>query len=622
MNTLLLLLACTGGSDDNSEDSGSTDTDTPVVAEPCPEGGGFENFIHRDGDQLFDGEVPFRFVSFNVPNLHMLEDPDWHVPDPWEQEDAIQSLVQLGGTVARTYTLSVGESNQETPRHVTAPGVFTEELFVALDHAVAKAREHCVRLIIPFVDEWTYWGGIGEYASFRGLEGDDFWTDDQVREDYWDTVEFLLTRINTVTGVEYRDDPTILAWETGNELFAPSEWTADIASRIKALDPDHLLLDGQYGIDTASLTDDNIDIVSNHYYWPAGYDWDYQAAAQDDHLIAQGLKPFLIGEFGFVDPTNIGLMLDVVIDDGLAGALIWSLRYHAVDGGFYWHTERDDDEALIRAYHWPGFASGEEYYETEILQLMREKAFAIRGLELPDIEAPQAPTLLSYTDTPELVWRGSTGAGWYSLERSETLDGPWEEIQTDLDDALEANTAEVTDETVAAGDTWYYRMRAHNEGGESEPSEPVGPVGISQSPELVFTDELDNFDLLDSASDGIFLDDTNQNFFDGDASRAARQTATEESIVYALDNLLWMSVEVYFWPSQEIEALQFEISSDGMSFQDLEVTATDEGGDWSRFVYTAEGLPEGTSHLRINWNNTEGKAWTPQVSRVELGYRD
>ena len=105
-------------------------------------------------------------------------------------------------------------------------------------------------------------------------------------------------------------------------------------------------------------------------------------------------------------------------------------------------------------------------------------------------------------------------------------------------------------------------------------------------------------------------------------SRVARQTATEESIVYALDNLIWMSVEVYFWPWQEIEALQFGISSDGTSFQELEVIAADEGGDWNRFVYTADSLPEGTSHLQINWTNTEGKAWTPQVSRVELGYRN
>ena len=51
---------------------------------------------------------------------------------------------------------------------------------------------------------------------------------------------YFLNRINTVTGKRYGDDPTILAWETGNELQykgrhpAPGSWTG------KPLDRFHL----------------------------------------------------------------------------------------------------------------------------------------------------------------------------------------------------------------------------------------------------------------------------------------------------------------------------------------------------------------------------------------------
>lgn len=84
--------------------------------------------------------------------------------------------------------------------------------------------------------------------------------------------------MNAVSGLRAADDPSIMAWETGNELSAPTNWTADIAgvegrwalrrsvtnasehsespplaAFIKSIDPNHLVLDGNYGINSASL---------------------------------------------------------------------------------------------------------------------------------------------------------------------------------------------------------------------------------------------------------------------------------------------------------------------------------------------------------------------------------
>ena len=44
-----------------------------------------------------------------------------------------------------------------------------------------------------------------------------------------------------------------------------------------------------------------------------------------------------------------------------------------------------------------------------------------------------------------LVWEGSVGAGWYSLERSESPDGSWEDVASGFHDAQTANTAEIAD---------------------------------------------------------------------------------------------------------------------------------------------------------------------------------
>ncbi|XP_023523796.1 mannan endo-1,4-beta-mannosidase 7-like isoform X2 [Cucurbita pepo subsp. pepo] len=68
----------------------------------------------------------------------------------------------------------------------------------------------------------------------------------------------ILTRINSFTGVAYKDDPTIMAWELMNEPRCPSDpsgntiqaWIREMGSYLKSIDGKHLLeagLEGFYG---------------------------------------------------------------------------------------------------------------------------------------------------------------------------------------------------------------------------------------------------------------------------------------------------------------------------------------------------------------------------------------
>ena len=73
----------------------------------------FQEFVTRQGDKLMEGDREFRFISFNVPNLHYIEDnlpfeetSPWRIPDEFEIRDALTSVRQMGGTVVRIYTLS------------------------------------------------------------------------------------------------------------------------------------------------------------------------------------------------------------------------------------------------------------------------------------------------------------------------------------------------------------------------------------------------------------------------------------------------------------------------------------------------------------------------------------
>lgn len=58
------------------------------------------------------------------------------------------------------------------------------------------------------------------------------------------------------------------------------EWTSDICATLRGLDAHHLIIDGHDGIVPASLDDDNVDLVSVHYYPGRGYD--FPQKLQDD----------------------------------------------------------------------------------------------------------------------------------------------------------------------------------------------------------------------------------------------------------------------------------------------------------------------------------------------------
>ena len=250
----------------------------PLLFAGCASSG-FVNFVTAQKDKLMDGDKELKFVSFNTPNLHYIEDylefvatSPWRLPDEFEIRDALTTIKELGGKVTRMYVLSVrkpGESDKII-RHVEAPGKFNEEAFVALDKVMQIANETGKRVIIPLVDNWIWWGGPAEYAAFRNKSKELFWTDTQLIADFKKTIDFIINRKNTFTGILYKDDKALLGWETGNELQAPFTWTSDIAAYIKSLDKNHLVIEGIHStvLSEQALNDPNIDVLSTHHYTP------------------------------------------------------------------------------------------------------------------------------------------------------------------------------------------------------------------------------------------------------------------------------------------------------------------------------------------------------------------
>jgi mannan endo-1,4-beta-mannosidase len=578
------------------------------------------DFISARAGRLFDGEKEFRFISFNIPNLLLVEDNvgfaqenPWRLPDKFEINDALATVAAMGGTVARTYVISVQRTNDApgTPRHVLAPGKFNETAFRTLDEVLAAANRTGVRLIIPLVDNWPWMGGRAEYAGFRGKTKDDFWTDPQIIADFEQTIHFILTRTNTITGVRYGDDPAVFCWETGNEIPSPASWTREITRYIKSLDTNHLVMDG---FNSSQLRDESlalpdVDIVTTHHY--PGQKKSFAELINANAEQARGKKPYIVGEFGFVSTAQMAGAMQAIVDSGASGGLLWSLRFRNRDGGFYWHSEPFGGN-LYKAFHWPGSRLGEPYDEAKLLDLVRANAFAIRGIRVPAAAVPPPPKLLPIADAAAISWQGSVGATGYQVERATKRDGGWQIVATNVDEAFTQYRPQFADETVPAG-RWFYRVRARNDAGLSEPSNLVGPVKVTNA---TLVDELADFSKVSAQRGDWEISNRDCRSAREDAHRAAGLAG--DFLIYQLPDAVQSFRVSAFFPKAESDAV-FSVSSDGRNFQavaaqkEVYFHGAGEYGYWKPVLFHAEKI-RGGNFLKIELTGET------QLGRVEISH--
>ena len=73
------------------------------------------------------------------------------------------------------------------------------------------------------MDNFQYYvGGKFWYCTDNGVTPDSvasqFFTNTTVINSFKAHISFVLNHVNRYTGITYKNDPTILAWETGNEI--------------------------------------------------------------------------------------------------------------------------------------------------------------------------------------------------------------------------------------------------------------------------------------------------------------------------------------------------------------------------------------------------------------------
>lgn len=498
---------------------------------------GFQNFVRREGNRLYDGDTVFKSVVAGTTALfHSKDTGSFRLPSAEELDDAFLTTKQMGGTWLRTYTITMGTgdwcmvqgaASKDGVTDEINPDAFNEAAFQHMDLVLAKAREHGIRLVIPITDYHGHVGGNYTIAAFRGCaapNANTLFTDTGCQADYKAIVKYILNRTNTITGVRYKDDPTILAWQTGNELCAntgPLEaydaWDRMMTAYIRSQDANHLIASGAYvkdqGVRESILTDPNTDIIDAHYYGSYGPDtFTSKFQGHLDRIKSVDDKVFMIGEFGFGESTDIIPFLETVVsEDCIMGAQLWSMRVHTRDGGYYSHSEVTAKGRLWYSHTWPGNAAETFDAHPKLVDLVYEYAYKAIGVATPPRPAPSRPRILDYATIRDLRFFGATGAARYIIERAESPDGPWTVLTEDYDEfgtPYDYNTIQLHEpfkDTTAAYDTaYYYRVTGVNpEGVMGEPSEVAGPLTIRSTHTVTVVNGVDEAYTVEAATDQL-----------------------------------------------------------------------------------------------------------------------
>lgn len=369
--------------------------------------------------------LDFRYEHFVFPSAQRID-------------NILNAATEMGSNVIRTHgAISLGCEICIEP----TLGEFNEVGFQALDYALYRGKQLGLYFILPLTDNWDYnHGGRNTFVRWRGLsDPNDFFTNQQLRQDYKDYITFILNHVNPYTGIRYKDDPTILAWETGNEVNQNSadsitDWTTDIIAHIRSLDKNHLLIDGQatnlYGngrLNPDSLMNCDIDIVTEHAY-PLTLDWTRENAAWAERFG----KAYMVTEYGNVQVSLPWPNYPLTSESDFLNAVAHR-NLGNIDGVLFWSLFGADDLfGLVR--HFDGYT---RYFPSNQTLLFRDFAFEFLQRDKLPIRTPVTPEPF-FLDTLKgkgLVWYSSLGSQYYRIEGS--LDNetwsPLIEHVTDLD---------------------------------------------------------------------------------------------------------------------------------------------------------------------------------------------
>lgn len=254
------------------------------------------------------------------------------------------------------------------PKLQREAGVYNDTLLVGLDFLLAEMGKRDMQAVLYLTNAWQWSGGYSVYMEWAGdslatgqqsanqkygeigANADNnqprrrrvsyndiaagFYRNADAKQLYYNHVKNMVTRVNSITGKPYTEDPAIFSWQLANEPRAFSRdpetieafcgWVSETAALIKSLDKNHMVSTGSEG--AMGCNDGDIELAErihscpdidyvNIHIWPYNWRWITRETIKEqlDNAISEagkyiqnheGMcerlnKPMVIEEFGF-----------------------------------------------------------------------------------------------------------------------------------------------------------------------------------------------------------------------------------------------------------------------------------------------------------------------------------
>lgn len=311
-----------------------------------------QSFIKVEKGILIKDGKPYHYVGTNFWYGMNLAVSD--------QERLIRELDRLSNLGVKNLRIMAGsEGSLDTPWSVQPtlqkePGVYNEELWTGLDFLLAEMKQRGMTAVVCLNNFWPWSGGFAQYVSWANknetipypppAENGDwrkyqqysarFYSNKTAKKWFENHIEKVVNRVNSISKIPYKKDPTIMAWQLANEPEGSNnvedyrKWIHETAQYIKKLDSNHLVSIGSEGNTPSPANGTNfekdhqspyIDYCTFHL-WVQNWGWydplkakeTYNFAVEkannyiDEHVkIAQKLnKPIVLEEFGISRDEN------------------------------------------------------------------------------------------------------------------------------------------------------------------------------------------------------------------------------------------------------------------------------------------------------------------------------